>query len=118
MRRILITIVCSTFLLTSCSVYKIDVQQGNTLEEKKVARLVPGMSQQQVQFLMGSPMLKDPFHPNRWDYVYSITPGGGEMQKHHLTLYFENRILVSIDKSHLNPALMDGKVRPKKIKTE
>ncbi|MEJ2141794.1 MAG: outer membrane protein assembly factor BamE [Gammaproteobacteria bacterium] len=111
MRRILITISTIALLLSGCSVYKIDVQQGNTLDSEKVAQLETGMNKQQVQFLLGTAMLKDPFHPDRWDYVYTFTPGGGEMKKHHLTLFFENGQLVTIDKSDLNPDYMDNKAR-------
>ena len=111
MRRILISVFATTMLLSGCSIYKIDVQQGNTLEAEKVAQLKTGMNKQQVQFLIGTAMLKDPFHPNRWDYVYTFTPGGGEMKKHHLTLYFENGQLVNIDKSEMNPAYMDNKAK-------
>lgn len=111
MRRILISIYTAALLLSGCSVYKIDVQQGNTLEAEKVAQLKTGMNKQQVQFLLGTAMLKDPFHPDRWDYVYTFTPGGNEMKKHHLTLYFENDQLISIDNSELNPDYMDNKAR-------
>ena len=111
MRRILITIIGCAFLLSGCSVYKIDIQQGNTLEAEKVAQLKTGMNKQQVQYLLGTAMLKDPFHANRWDYVYTFTPGGGEMKKHHLTLHFENGRLVTIDKSEMIPDYMDNKAR-------
>ena len=111
MRRILITILSSTLLLSACTIYRIDVQQGNTLEAKKVAQLKTGMTKRQVQFLLGTPMLQDPFHPSRWDYVYSFKPGNKDMVKHHLTLHFDNDSLVTIDKSEMNPALMDGKAR-------
>ena len=111
MRRILITIFSAAVMITGCSIYKIDVQQGNTLETEKVAQLKTGMNKQQVQFLLGTAMLKDPFHPNRWDYVYSFTPGGGEMKKHHLTLHFENGKLVAIDDSEMKPELMDNKAK-------
>lgn len=111
MRRILITIFAISLLITGCSVYKIDVQQGNTLEAEKLAKLKTGMNKQQVQFLLGSPMLQDPFHTSRWDYVYTFTPGGKEMMKHHLTLHFDNDTLVNIDQSEVNPALMDDKAR-------
>jgi outer membrane protein assembly factor BamE len=111
MRRILITIFSAAVMITGCSIYKIDVQQGNTLEIEKVAQLKTGMNKQQVQFLLGTAMLKDPFHPNRWDYVYSFTPGGSEMKKHHLTLHFENSLLVAIDDSEMKPELMDNKAK-------
>ena len=111
MRRILISVFTTALLLSGCSIYKIDVQQGNTLEAEKVAQLKTGMNKQQVQFLLGTAMLKDPFHPDRWDYVYTFTPGGGEMKKHHLTLHFKNGQLVTIDKSEMNPTYMDNKAR-------
>lgn len=113
MRRILISIFTTAILLSGCSVYKIDVQQGNTLEAEKVSQLKTGMNKHQVQYLLGTAMLKDPFHPDRWDYIYTFTPGGSEMKKHHLTLHFENNRLVTIDKSELNPAFMDNKARDK-----
>jgi outer membrane protein assembly factor BamE len=67
------------------------------------------MTKQQVQYLLGTPMLRDPFHTDRWDYVYTFTPGGKPMRKHHLTLQFENDTLVIIDKNALKQALMDAK---------
>ncbi len=102
MRTILILIsflVLSSINLTACSVYKIDVQQGNTIEEDKLGQLKPGMSQQQVQFLMGTAMLVDPFHPQRWEYIYSFRKGGKNMQRKRVTLIFKDGVLAKIDKS-------------------
>lgn len=107
MRRILITICTTALLLSGCSIYKIDVRQGNTLEADKVSQLKEGMTKKQVQYLLGTAQLQDAFHPDRWDYVYTFTPGGGEMQRHHMTLYFSNDKLVTIDKSELKPELME-----------
>ncbi len=87
----------------ACSVYKIDVQQGNTLDPEQIEQLKLGMNARQVLFVLGSPMLKDPFHPNRWDYPFSIKPGGGKMFKQHLTLFFEDDKLVRIDNKLLPP---------------
>ena len=108
MRRILITI-CTTLIISGCSVYKVDVRQGNTLEVEKVAQLKEGMTKKQVQFLLGSAQLKDAFHPNRWDYIYTFTPGGQEIQRHHMTLHFSGDTLVKIDKSELKEELMERK---------
>ncbi len=57
------------------SVYKIDVQQGNILTQDEVKQLHVGMTPDQVRFLLGSPLVVDTFHPERWDYAYSYRPG-------------------------------------------
>ena len=82
MRRVLILIISLffSFLLVSCA-YKPDVQQGNTLDDKQIAQLKPGMTQQQVVFIMGTALLKDPFHKNRWDYIYTYTKGRGKAER-------------------------------------
>ena len=97
MRNILILI--SFLSLTACSAYKIDVQQGNTIEEDKLSQLKQGMTKQQVQFLMGTAMLVDPFHPQRWEYVYSFRKGGEDMKRKRVTLVFKDGVLAKIDKS-------------------
>ncbi len=102
MRTILILISTLLFLsLTGCSAYKIDIQQGNTIEEDKLSQLKPGMSKQQVQFLMGTAMLIDPFHPQRWEYVYSFRKGGENMKRKRITIIFEDGVLAKVDKSQL-----------------
>lgn len=74
-------------------VYKIDIQQGNVITQDMIDQLKPGMTKRQVQFVMGSPLIKDSFRQNRWDYVYSFQPGGKERQQESVTLYFENDLL-------------------------
>ena len=66
------------FLISSCSsfsFYKVPVTQGNIFEEEDIEKLQVGQSMDQVQFILGSPMIKDPFHSNRWDYLNLITVG-------------------------------------------
>ena len=55
--------------------YKIDVQQGNVLTQDMVSQLRPGLTKDQVRFILGTPVLADVFHANRWDYVYSLRKG-------------------------------------------
>ncbi|RMG54085.1 MAG: outer membrane protein assembly factor BamE [Gammaproteobacteria bacterium] len=86
---------CSLDLFT---VYKIDVQQGNALREKGIAQVKKGMTRRQVQFLIGNPLLEDPFHANRWDYVYYYKPGYGEPQRARLTLFFDQGRVSRIEK--------------------
>ena len=101
MRKILI-LFCA-LLLTSCSVYKIDIQQGNALDAKKVQQLQVGMNKQQVTFLLGSPMLKDAFHAERWDYLYRLEQDGKQVSESNLILYFETDKLIRIDDSRYKP---------------
>lgn len=108
MRRISILIISLLFsqLFVSCA-YKPNVQQGNTFDEKQLSQLKLGMTQQQVVFIMGSALLKDAFHKNRWDYVYVITKGHAKPERRLLTLYFENNLLSKIDKSQVKKITLE-----------
>jgi len=88
------------------SFYKLDVRQGNVLEAEKVAQLQPGMSKQQVQNILGSPLLTDPFHRDRWDYVYAFYPRGNREkgEERHLILYFQGEVLAQIQGRDSVPA--------------
>ena len=57
-------------MLPGLAPYHIDIQQGNVLTQDMVAKLKPGMTRHQVRFVMGTPPITDPFHEDRWDYVY------------------------------------------------
>lgn len=77
--------------LAGCSfpgVYKIDVQQGNVVTQDMIDQLRPGMTRSQVRFIMGNPLLTDTFHANRWDYLYSIQPGGGKRLQERVSVIF------------------------------
>lgn len=69
--------------------YKIDIQQGNVIEQEMLDRLKPGMDKNQVKFIMGTPVLIDPFHNNRWEYIFSFQEGGGIREQRHITLHFD-----------------------------
>ncbi len=95
-------------LVSGCTVYKIDVQQGNTVDADKLAQLRTGMTEREVNFLLGSPMLIDPFHSNRWEYVYAFRKGGEDtMQQKRLTLYFKDGSLSKIDKSEFQDKVLN-----------
>jgi outer membrane protein assembly factor BamE len=70
--------------------YKVDIQQGNVIEQDMLDRLKPGMDKNQVKYIMGTPVLIDPFHNNRWEYIYSFQVGGGIREQRHITLHFED----------------------------
>ena len=86
---------CSGKLFT---VYKINVQQGNAVEVENVEMLKIGMTKEQVKFLLGTPLVADIFHPDRWDYVYYFIPGYGERERRHLTLHFKGDNVAEIIK--------------------
>lgn len=74
--------------------YQIDVQQGNYIDRETIARLKPQMTRAQVRFVLGTPLIADPFNPNRWDYLYYHRPGRRIEDVRRLTLYFEDDRLV------------------------
>jgi len=75
--------------LAGC-VYKIDIQQGNIVTQDMVDKLRPGMSRSQSHFALGTALIQDTFHPNRWDYIYTIQPGGGKRLQEQETLFFSD----------------------------
>lgn len=79
--------------LAGCSfpgVYKIDIQQGNVVTQDMIDQLRPGMTRRQVRFIMGNPLIQDTFHTNRWDYLYSLQPGGGQRQQERMSIFFND----------------------------
>lgn len=88
----------SALMLSACSVHQIDVQQGNVITQEMFEKLKIGMEKPRVERLLGTPLVVDPFHRDRWDYVYIFRAGNtDERQSAHLSLYFENGQLSKID---------------------
>ncbi|HHA18627.1 MAG TPA: outer membrane protein assembly factor BamE [Methylophaga sp.] len=91
------------FVIGGCSkdkipgVYRIDIQQGNEVKQDMINKLKPGMTKNQVAYVMGTPLLIDTFHPERWDYIYTIHPGNGERSQRRITLFFEDDKLQKIE---------------------
>ena len=77
-------------MLPSITPYKIDIQQGNYVTQDMVAKLKPGMTRAQVRFILGTPLVVDPFRSDRWDYVYLFKKGGGEVEQRRIAVIFEN----------------------------
>ena len=78
------------------SPYRIDVRQGNLVTQEMVAQLKPGLSREQVRFILGTPLLTDVFHADRWDYVYRFQPGSGDAQQRRLTVFFADGKLARV----------------------
>ncbi|MBO9481651.1 outer membrane protein assembly factor BamE [Salinisphaera sp. G21_0] len=83
-------------LISFPGAYKIDIQQGNVITREMVNQLRPGMTRAQVQYVMGTPLIEDTFNSNRWDYIYSLQPGGKSREQKTVTLFFVNDQLHSI----------------------
>ncbi len=90
--------------ITACSsnvhiplVYRIDIHQGNITNQDMVDQLKPGMTKRQVAFIMGTPLIEDAFHSNRWDYVYSNEPGGEDRMEKKFTALFDGDELVGVE---------------------
>ncbi len=95
MKHRLLLIIIAAFIAAGCTFpnvvapYKLDIPQGNAITEDMVAKLKAGMTRSQVRFILGSPLLTDPFHTDRWDYVYTDAKNSKLVQKKTFTVFFE-----------------------------
>ena len=116
--RLPLLIILLAALVAGCNLlYKPEVQQGTLLSPEMLANLKPGMTKRQVRLLLGSPPVSDAFHPERWDYVYSLVKVGEKATPQHLALYFRNDMLVRAEGELAPTALAkpaDEKAAPEK----
>jgi outer membrane protein assembly factor BamE len=77
--------------------YRIEVVQGNVLTKEQIALTKPGLTRAQVRDALGSPLLADPFHADRWDYVFTIRRQGAEPQLRRVVVRFKNDVLDTIE---------------------
>jgi outer membrane protein assembly factor BamE len=98
-------IVLAALALAAC-VYRIDIQQGNLLDEDDINQVDLGMTRSQVQFLLGTPMVSDSFHRDRWDYAYYYRRGRSpDADRRWVVVYFENDRVQRIERDlELQPA--------------
>lgn len=97
MRHVLFAAILALLLSGCLSVYKVEVQQGNVVTQEMIDKLKPGMTPSQVRFVMGTPLITDPFHQERWDYYYYLRRSNetsGESQ--HVTVVFKNDVLIAV----------------------
>ena len=112
MTHIRTILICTLFALTipGCSMselpglYRVEVQQGNLITESELEKLNIGLTQQQVLFLLGSPSVTDPFHPDRWDYAFQIRDSKYIYTTQKMSLFFKDGVL---DKIEGKPAKTD-----------
>ena len=84
-------------MLPGLSTHRIDIQQGNVVTQEMIDKLKPGMTRQQVRFVMGTPPIVDPFHKDRWDYVYYLNRSGKVVEHRRLILMFDGEILKRVE---------------------
>lgn len=94
----------STPKLPSFTAHKIEINQGNMVTAEMRQKLKSGMTRLQVQAALGTPLVNDAFHANRWDYVYRLEKNGKLVEKQRMTLFFEGDRLTRIDDGNM-PAL-------------
>lgn len=78
-------------------VYRVDVQQGNIIDQEMLDKLRPGMDRNQVRFIMGTPAISDPFHADRWDYVFTLSRGGRTREQRHIIVHFRDDKLTHVE---------------------
>jgi len=93
---VLLLVGCNSFSVPLLTPYKMDIRQGNFVSSEMREQLKLGMTKQQVRFVLGTPMINDVFHGDRWDYIYRLKQRDEIVEKQDLTLYFENDKLVRI----------------------
>ena len=91
---------CTTWLPEA---HHIEIQQGNVIKQESRDLLQSGMTKQKVRSLLGNPILQDPYHPNRWDYIYRLKSDAIGAKSSRLTLFFEDDNLIRIDDTEFKP---------------
>lgn len=77
--------------------YRIDIVQGNAVTKEQAALLKPGLSRLQVRDVLGTPLVTDPFHANRWDYIFTLRRPGAEPQRRSVVVLFDGDVVSSVD---------------------
>ena len=110
-------------ILSGCSlsrfpgVYRINIEQGNILTQEMIDQLEPGMTQRQVKFILGTPLVRDSLNQNRWDYRYLLRTGNETIKQSLVTIYFDEEILSNVEGDLLpswlseNPPLADDQIQ-------
>jgi outer membrane protein assembly factor BamE len=106
-RYLIIAIFLATLALSSGCVYRQTIAQGNLIEQEDLDQVELGMTRNQVRFLLGTPMIDDPFHQDRWDYIYFLKVGRKDATfKRWVSVFFEDGLVSEIRKDQdLAPTL-------------
>ena len=99
---------CSAPRIPGITPYRIEIQQGNFISQEMLSQLKAGMSKEQVRLAMGTPLLADAFHADRWDYVYWREAPDGKRESRKLAMFFTDGKLVRVD-GDVTPAKEEAK---------
>ena len=107
---ILVVILISITLAGCVRSYRVEIQQGNVISAEQIEKLTPGTSRNEVRFILGTPLIVDPFHAERWDYFYSLDPAKGEqVTKYRLSIWFENDL---VTRTEVEGTGLPGAIQP------
>lgn len=100
----LVAATCFVSAMLSGCAYRADLAQGNFVEQSAVSKLQVGMTPEQVRFILGTPMLIDPFDQSRWYYVHYLREGWSDPEIKNLILLFSNGVLIDMQGDFKRPA--------------
>ncbi|MFT7228361.1 MAG: outer membrane protein assembly factor BamE [Methylophilaceae bacterium] len=118
----IIIVGCGASMPTITS-YKMDIQQGNVVTSEMLLKLRPGMTKSQVQYIMGTPLLIDSFHSDRWDYFYQLRKQGKVINQRRVILDFEGESLARVrgdvvpEGADIDALMAEGKTSASEIKS-
>ncbi len=110
-RMTILLVILTSMTLAGCvRSYRVEIQQGNVISAEQIEKLNPGTSRNEVRFILGTPLIVDPFHAERWDYFYSLDPAKGEqVTKYRLSIWFENDL---VTRTEVEGAGLPGAIQP------
>ncbi len=110
--RIIFPLLLAAALACSGCIYKLDVQQGNVVTQESVAKLKKGMTKSEVRGVLGTPLLMDAFHGNRWDYYFSNKPHRMPLETARVSILFKDEKLVSVEGAGRPPGTSPSRSAP------
>ena len=111
LKPLIVAVILSGLIMGGCVYsYRVEIQQGNVISAEQIEKLTPGTSRNEVRFILGTPLIEDPFHANRWDYFYSLDPAKGEqVTQYRLSIWFENDL---VTRTEVEGAGLPGAIQP------
>ena len=111
LKPLIVAIILAGLIMGGCvRSYRVEIQQGNVISAEQIEKLTPGTSRNEVRFILGTPLIEDPFHANRWDYFYSLDPAKGEqVTQYRLSIWFENDL---VTRTEVEGAGLPGAIQP------
>lgn len=98
MKKSIFILILAVFSLSACTSYKMDIQQGNVVEQETLSQVTRGMSRAQVQDILGTSLMQDDFHANRWDYVFYMKKPGKKPESKSAAIIFAGDVVSQVIK--------------------